>query len=230
MTRRQKFDISLLPDRPDLSFERELWQQGVQFIAGVDEAGRGALAGPVAAGAVVLSGEMPDLDEKLCGVKDSKVMSAIDRDHWAVRIKAFALTWGVGFASSQEIDRIGIVPATCLAAMRALSKLKGAVGHILVDYLTLPDTTIPQTALIKGDARSLSIASASILAKTARDAQLIEMARKYPGYHFAANKGYGTAAHRQAIQNLGPCAQHRCSFSPVKQYCSLFPPQPLPLD
>jgi ribonuclease HII len=224
MTPRQKFDLSLLPNRPDLQFENQLWSGGYKFVAGVDEAGRGALAGPVAAGAVVLPALEPNLYDCLVGVRDSKKMSAEDRDHWAAVIKEKAVTWAVGFASNLEIDRIGIVPATCLAASRALAKLSCLVEHVLVDYLTLPNNEFSQTPLIKGDARSLSIASAAILAKTARDAVLSKLDGEFPGYHFASNKGYATQAHRQAIQNLGPCDQHRFSFSPVKQYGSLFPP------
>lgn len=225
MTPREKFDLSLLPERPDLTFEIELWGKGLRWIAGVDEAGRGAIAGPVAAGAVVLPHDVPDLAEKLEGVQDSKVMTPRDREVWAVAIKKTAVAWGVGFASKDEIDQIGIVPATCLAASRALAKLTCSIEHILVDYLTLPGVEASQTPLVKGDARSLSIAAASVLAKTTRDALLIELDGKYPDYHFESNKGYATEAHLRAIDALGPCDQHRCSFSPVAEYYSLFPPE-----
>jgi len=224
MTPRQKFDTSLLPERPDLSFERRLWAKGIRLIAGVDEAGRGALAGPVAAGAVVLPWNSLDLEENLMGVRDSKVMTPKDRQRWAEVIKAIALAWAVGLASAREIDNLGIVPATYLAASRALAKLRVSVEHILVDYITLPDVDVEQTPLVKGDARSLSIASAAILAKTTRDALLVELDGQYPGYQFARNKGYGTEAHRKAIKRLGPCAQHRRTFSPVRDFYSLFPP------
>lgn len=225
MTPRKKFDISCLPDRPDLSFEGELWAKGLRFIAGVDEAGRGALAGPVAAAAVVLPCDLPDLSLKLDGVNDSKMMTPKDRDEKAIVIKEIALGWGVGFATSKEIDRVGILPATYLAAERALAKIEIELEHILLDYIILPGNGIPQTPLVKGDARSLSIAAASILAKTERDALMVMMEEDFPGYHFANNKGYGTQAHRQAIAKLGPCVQHRCTFSPVKEYFSLFPPE-----
>lgn len=224
---RTKFDLAQLPDRPDLTFEHNLWGQGLRFVAGVDEAGRGALAGPVAAGAVVLPATNTQLFENLAGVRDSKMMTPVDREEWAQKIKKTATSWGVGFASCVEIDRIGIVPATCLAISRALEKLDVMVEHLLVDYLKLPDIDVSQTPLIKGDARSLSIASASILAKTERDALLVKMDRDFPGYHFASNKGYGTAEHRQAIGVLGPCEQHRCSFAPVADHYSLFPPKTL---
>ena len=224
MSPRKKFDRSLLPDRPDLTFERKLWDRGISLIAGVDEAGRGALAGPVAAGVVILPPDMSDLKKKLFGVRDSKVMIPKDREVWAIAIKKIAVAWGVGFASAGEIDRVGIVPATYQAAKRAMDQAKCAIEHLLVDYITIPDVEIPQTPLVKGDARSLSIASAAILAKTTRDAFMVKMDAEYPGYDFASNKGYATEAHRKAIHQLGPCQQHRRTFSPVSAYYSLFPP------
>ncbi|MDY6867337.1 MAG: ribonuclease HII [Chloroflexota bacterium] len=225
MMAREKFDLSLLPDRPDLTFEQVLWKNGKRLVAGVDEAGRGALAGPVAVGAVVLPGNRPDLFDQLHGVRDSKEMTPEDRETWAAVIKKIALYWGVGFASNDEIDELGIAPAIYLAASRALEKLGCAVEHVLVDYITLPDVAAPQTPLVKGDARSLSIAAASILAKTTRDARLVEMDSEYPGYHFISNKGYATKQHIQAIDWLGPCDQHRKTFSPVQDYFLLFPPE-----
>jgi ribonuclease HII len=224
MTPRVKFDSALIPERPDLSFELALWREGCRFVAGVDEAGRGAIAGPVAAGAVVLPDNIPGLFDQLHGVRDSKVMTAQEREKWALRIKAIAVSWGVGFASHEEIDAVGIAPATRLAVSRALEKLNCPVEYILVDYIKLPEIKIPQTPLVKGDARSLSIAAASILAKTARDALMVEMDEEFPGYAFASNKGYGTEAHRKAIDNRGPCEQHRRTFAPVSVYLSLFPP------
>lgn len=224
MSPREKFDRSLIPERPDLAFEFALWREGRKSVAGVDEAGRGAIAGPVAAGAVVLPADLPNLSERLQGVRDSKVMTAKEREKWAMHIKATAVGWGVGFASREEIDAIGIAPATRLAVSRALEQITCAVEHVLVDYIKLPDVEIPQTALVKGDARSLSIAAASILAKTARDALMVEMDGEFPGYGFVSNKGYGTEAHRRAIDELGPCEQHRRTFAPVKAYLSLFPP------
>jgi len=225
MQPRRKFNPNLLPERPNLDFEDALWCKGVARVAGVDEAGRGALAGPVAAGAVVLPHDQPDLMLELSGVRDSKVMSAPARETWAGVIKAVALTWAVGMASPAEIDAIGIVPATCLAVSRALVNLEISPQHVLVDYLSLPEVSMPQTPLVKGDARSLSIAAAAILAKTTRDAVLVQLDQSFPGYSFAKNKGYGTAAHRQAISALGPCSEHRRTFSPVSAYWSLFPPQ-----
>jgi ribonuclease HII len=208
---RTKFDYSLIPPAPDLSFEVALWNAGVRCVAGIDEAGRGALAGPVAAGAIILPVD-DQLASKLKGVRDSKQMTPRERSAWAARLPSMALTWAVGFASALEIDEIGILPATRLAVQRALEKLTPTPQHLLLDYLQLPECSLPQTALIKGDARSLSIAAASILAKTARDKVLCQLEQEYPGYGFAAHKGYGTAAHILSIQHLGFSQAHRHSF------------------
>jgi ribonuclease HII len=206
-----KFDRSLIPLAPDLSYEAALWSAGIQFVAGIDEAGRGALAGPVAAGVVVFPADRT-LATALHGVRDSKQMTPTERGDWAVRLPGIALTQAVGFASAQEIDEIGIVPATRLAVDRALAQLLILPEHLLVDYLELPECELPQTALIKGDERSLSIAAASVLAKTARDGILRQLDREFPAYGFAVHKGYGTAAHRQAIEQLGYSKVHRRSF------------------
>ena len=217
MTPRHKFDRSLIPDRPNLQFEEDLWKNNIHRVAGVDEAGRGALAGPVAAGVVILPWDCPDLMELLAGVRDSKEMTAAAREHWAVVIKEIAVSWKVGFSSAPEVDKLGIVPATRLAVRRAIDAFTEQAEHLLVDYLKLPEIEIQQTALVKGDARSLSIAAASILAKTARDALMVALSEKYSGYEWARNKGYGTLAHRQAIKVLGPCKEHRRSFAPVAE-------------
>lgn len=212
----RRFESSLLPERPDLSIEVKFWEAGVNQIAGVDEAGRGALAGPVVAAAVVLP-PSKSIQKALDGVKDSKQLSSHQRDKWAAAIRHVARVWGVGFASHTEIDRLGIVPATRLAAQRAMGDFDLPIDHILLDYLFLPEVNIPQTNLIKGDQRSLSIAAASILAKTARDKHLIELESEFPGYHFAAHKGYATTQHLTALNRLGPCQIHRRSFAPVKE-------------
>lgn len=206
------FDLSLLPAEPDLSFELELWKTGHTAVAGIDEAGRGALAGPVTAAAVILP---PDVSvmQALWGVRDSKQMTPEQREIARWKILDCATCWGVGFASAAEIDQMGILPATQLAASRALAALRISPGHLLLDYLHLPEVPTPQTALVKGDCRSLSIAAASVLAKTCRDALLRQMEKEYPGYGFASHKGYGTQAHRQAIWRLGPCPEHRLSFT-----------------
>ncbi len=184
-------------------------------MAGLDEAGRGAWAGPVSAGAVILP-QGAEIASRLCDVRDSKQMTPAERTCWAAVIKEEALAWGVGFASNQEIDAQGIVPATRLAMMRALASLGVPAEHLLIDALRLPGIRLPQTALIKGDARSLSIAAASVLAKTARDALMVQLGEQYPEYGFARHKGYGTASHWEALQREGPCAIHRFSFEPVR--------------
>lgn len=208
---RQKFDLSTLPPAPDLSFEALLWQAGSLRVAGIDEAGRGALAGPVAAAAVILPPD-PDLLQRLNGVRDSKQMTPEGRAYWAERIRQEVGAWAVGLASSQEIDELGILPATFLAARRALEALSTPPEYLLLDYLQLKDVSIPQLSLVKGDARSLSIAAASVLAKTTRDALLCELDTRYPGYGFAEHKGYGTSRHCAALEALGPCEVHRKSF------------------
>ena len=207
----EKFDRELIPDAPDLRFEIDLWAQGLQVVAGIDEAGRGALAGPVTAAALVLPAD-PNLSRLLTGVRDSKQMTPDQRSLWAARLRQRALGFGIGFASHQEIDTFGIVPATRLAMQRALAGLPQAPHHLLIDYVDIPEVAIPQTCLVKGDARSLSIAGASILAKTARDDLLRQLDGQYPGYGFAANKGYGTQAHRDALARLGLSPVHRRSF------------------
>jgi len=207
----QKFDPDLLPQSPDLSWESSLWKKGIKRIAGVDEVGRGAIAGPVAAAVILLP-----VDDNLCseldGVNDSKKMTSKSRDHWARKLKEFALDYAVGFCSNLEIDQMGIIPTTKMAVSRALEKMTKIPQHLLVDYIELEDCRIPQTSLVKGDARSLSIAGASILAKTERDALMRRYATAYPHYGFERNKGYATHAHRQALVEMGPCPIHRKSF------------------
>ncbi len=209
----RRFDPAEIPPCPDLSFELELWAGGLRQVAGLDEAGRGAWAGPVSAAVVILPA-MPAVLELLFGVRDSKQMLPAARWHWAAEIRATAAAWGVGLASHLEIDQMGIVPATRLAMQRALRNCACRPDHLLVDALSLPEIATPQTALIKGDARTLSIAAASVLAKTARDELMINLDPVYPGYGFARHKGYGTAAHRAAIDQLGACPIHRLSFAP----------------
>ena len=211
----RRFDPADIPASPSLDFELKLWRQGVGLVAGLDEAGRGAWAGPVSAGAVILPADVTIL-ARLPGVRDSKEMSPGARLEWAGIIRAQAMAWGVGFASSQEIDEVGIVPATRLAMRRALEACRVRPAHLLVDALRLPELDLPQTALIKGDARCLSIAAASVLAKTARDALMAELDQRYPGYRFQAHKGYGTRLHQEALAESGPCPVHRLTFAPVR--------------
>ena len=200
---------------PCLDQEIPLWQSGLECLAGLDEAGRGAWAGPVAAGAVILPPD-PQVAERLQGVRDSKQMTARQREHWAQVIQSQAAAWAVGFASPQEIDQIGIVPATRLSMQRALHGLRLQAQYLLIDALLLPVVELPQTALIRGDATCLSIAAASVLAKAARDALMRDMDNHHPGYAFARHKGYGTRQHQSALARLGPCEIHRMSFAPLQ--------------
>ncbi len=203
---------------PDLSFERRLWRGGFGCVAGLDEAGRGALAGPVAVGAVILPG-MPfeKLRKRLAGVRDSKQMTPMEREAGAARIRETAAAWAVGFASAEEIDTDGIVAATRLAALRALAALTMRPDYLLTDFrLELPEVDIPQTALVKGDAHCLSIAAASVMAKTTRDALMCELDLQLPGYGLSRHKGYGTAAHLQALKRMGHSTMHRKTFKGVR--------------
>lgn len=211
-----RFDPNLIPSHPNCSIEANLWQSGLGLVAGLDEAGRGAWAGPVFAAAVILPPE-PGMESALAGVRDSKQMTPQARQHWAGEIQLTALAWGIGWAEAVEIDQIGILPATRLAMARAVEQLEEIPQYLLVDgNFLLPQIPLPQQALIKGDQRSLSIAAASVLAKTTRDSLLIDYETDYPGYGFARHKGYGTALHRSALQDLGPCAIHRRSFAPLR--------------
>ncbi len=208
----RKFDLSLLPPSPDFNFETPIWTSGRKYVAGIDEAGRGALAGPVAVGALILPPD-PELASRLLGVRDSKEMTPRQREVWAEQLHALALAWGVAYASHSEIDEFGISAATLLAAQRALQQLCIQPQHLLLDFFKIPGCQLPQTALVKGDARSLSIAGASILAKTERDALMCRLDQEYPGYGFSAHKGYATLRHRQALERLGPSLIHRKSFT-----------------
>lgn len=212
---REKFDRTLLPPAPDLAFETRLWSEGCLRVAGIDEAGRGALAGPVFAAAVVLPADRT-IARALRSVDDSKRLAPAEREACAAAIHECCAGWGVGWASAAEIDAFGIVPATRLAVRRALLDLDPFPDHLLVDYLPLPDVPVPQTSLVKGDMRSLSIAAASILAKTARDAEMGRLAELHPGYGWRANMGYGTAGHLAALDDLGPSPVHRTTFAPIK--------------
>lgn len=204
-----------IQQHPTIDLESELWQQGYSAIAGLDEAGRGAWAGPLYAAAVVLPNDAHVMDV-LAGVNDSKKMTAKQRERWKDCIKAVSLDWAIGFADPQEIDRLGITAANRTAMQRAIQQLHYPPDYLLVDYIRLPDCQLPQSSLPKGDGLSLSIAAASVLAKTARDALMIDLDRRFPRYGFAQHKGYGTARHRAALQAQGTCAIHRMSFAPMK--------------
>ncbi len=207
--------ITDLPAKPHIEFEKRLWEEGFQVIAGLDEAGRGAWAGPVYAAAVVLPN-----DERICnllsGVRDSKRMTALQRARWEGCIKSASVAWAVGSADNKEIDELGIVPATCLAMRRAIEAISNPPRYLLVDYLNITDCSSPQLSIPKGDCQSLSIAAASVLAKVSRDALMAQMDEQYPGYGFAQHKGYGTALHVEMLQKHGPCKIHRMSFKPLR--------------
>lgn len=198
---------------PNLTYESNLWEC-YPHIAGLDEAGRGALAGPVSVGAVIL----PQADEALlfqalAGVRDSKQMTPLARQSLVPRIKEIALAWSVAFASAEEIDMLGIVRATRTAAMRALRGLSVPPQYLLTDFrLELPLLELPQTSIVKGDMHCLSIACASVLAKTVRDQVMHELDSQYPNYGLGKHKGYGTQAHRSAMKRLGYSSIHRRTF------------------
>lgn len=210
--------------------ENALYEKGIQYIAGVDEAGRGPLAGPVVAAAVVLP-----KDFNILGVDDSKKLSPKKREELFVLIKEAAVAYGIGCVDNETIDRINILEATKLAMKDALRQLEASlrsilgeewkkltgdenrqkpccIQHILIDGLALPDVPIPQTAIVHGDAISVSIAAASILAKVTRDQIMMDNHRIYPGYAFDCNKGYGTKAHYEGIKLYGLCPIHRRTF------------------
>jgi ribonuclease HII len=205
----------LAESAPTLAQERSLWQQGYKCIAGIDEAGRGAWAGPVVAAAVVLPVEQDNLAGALAPVRDSKLLSPYRRACCYDLVLENALAWGVGAVAAQEIDRIGIVPATRLAMGMAVERLCLRPDYMLIDAVTLDRAAIPQRAIIKGDRTSLSIAAASIVAKVTRDRLMRDLDAAHPGYGLAQHKGYGTPGHREALERLGSCSLHRHSFAPV---------------
>ena len=209
-------------DHELLCTERELRSEGFCFIAGVDEAGRGPLAGPVVAAAVIL----PDCGI-LPGVFDSKQLSENDRRE--LRDELMALDncfYSIVEADAQTIDKINILNATHQAMRQAVLNLKQQADFVLVDGLPVKGFSVPCRNLIKGDARSASIAAASIFAKVHRDERMAEYDKLYPGYGFASHMGYGTAAHLEALQKLGPCPIHRMTFRPVREIISPPPEQP----
>ena len=202
---------------PTLDSERDFWAQGLRRVAGLDEVGRGAWAGPVVAGAVVLPADPP-----ICaglrdaGLRDSKRLTAPHRERLVPLIQSVALGAAVGMSSAAEIDAHGIVAACRLAMRRALAALAPPPQALLLDAFPLPDDPRPQRAIVRGDDTSLSIAAASVIAKVWRDAHMADLDRERPGYGFAGNKGYGTPDHRRALQELGATPLHRHSWRPVR--------------
>jgi ribonuclease HII len=187
------------------------------LIAGIDEAGRGPLAGPVVAAAVILDPERP-----IKGLRDSKLLSALQRTRLAVEIRAHAISWAIAEAGVVEIDEFNILQATLMAMKRAVAALAVIPGEALVDGNRCPELPCPSRAIVGGDRDVEAISAASILAKTVRDLQLIELDQRYPGYGFARNKGYGTPEHLAALARHGPCPAHRRSFGPVRQTAFAF--------
>jgi ribonuclease HII len=192
--------------------ERQLWQLGYQRIAGVDEVGVGPLAGPVVAAAVVFPATA-----RIRGVDDSKTVRRAAREQLVEAIYAQASAVGIGVVSVEDIDRLNIYHAALEAMRLAILALSVEPEYLLVDARRVPGIDVPQLPLVKGDARSFSIAAASIVAKVARDRMMVELDASYPHYGFAANMGYGTKAHLDAIERCGPCPVHRRSFAPVRQ-------------
>jgi ribonuclease HII len=206
----------MLPSNaPNMRQERALMRQGCGRVAGLDEAGRGAWAGPVVATGVILPFNAMRL-AGLRGVRDSKLLTPHQREALLAPIYEAAVAVGVGMASHDEIDVLGIVPATRLAMQRAVETLEIAPDALLIDALKLPTVPLPQRALFHADTLCLSVAAASIVAKVTRDRLMAELDTQYPGYGFARHKGYGTAMHQQALAELGPSLIHRTSFEPVR--------------
>ncbi len=199
--------------RPSLKREAALWSEGRISVAGIDEVGRGPLAGPVVAAAVVF----PMGVKAIRGLNDSKVLSALQREKYVVKIYERAFAVAVGAASVREIDRLNIRRASILAMERALRRLRFVPAHVLVDGLPCPELGCEHEAIVDGDAKCHSIAAASVVAKVLRDRLMDRLAARYPGYCWETNKGYATPEHLDAIQRLGPTRHHRFSFEPVAQ-------------
>ncbi|MDB8621204.1 ribonuclease HII [Streptococcus parasanguinis] len=196
-----------------LAYEKELYAQGIDLIAGVDEVGRGPLAGPVVAAAVILPKAC-----KILGLNDSKKIPKSKHKEIYEAVLQNAVAIGIGIKDNQVIDQVNIYEATKLAMMEAIGQLEPQPQHLLIDAMRL-DLPISQTSIIKGDANSLSIAAASIVAKVTRDQMMEEFDREYPGYDFAQNAGYGTSNHLAGLDQLGVTPIHRRSFEPVKSMC-----------
>jgi ribonuclease HII len=203
-----------------MHMEKVLRSKGILHVAGVDEAGMSPLAGPVAAAAVILPAGL-----RIAGIKHSKQLDAASREEIAVEIKTRAIAWSVAYADVEEIDQINIYWAGILAMRRAVEGLEPMPQHLLLDARRLKDVALPQDAIIKGDAKCACIAAASILAKTARDAVMRELDRRYPGYGFAEHKGYPVRFHYSMLNKLGASPVHRRSFAPVRAVLGL-PPLP----
>lgn len=210
-------EFELRADRPlwtiGFDFEEQARSEGYKLIAGVDEVGRGCIAGPVVAAACILDLEKPIPK----GLNDSKKLDANTRTRIAAELKQTCIAYAIGQVEAKEIDRINILEATKKAMLVAIASLKPAPDHLLIDALHLKQTPLPQKSIIKGDSISVSIAAASILAKTYRDELMTAYNEQFPQYGFAAHKGYGCASHYEAVRKYGPCVLHRLSFKGVIQ-------------
>ncbi len=209
--------------RKILRYEQALWSAGVVHVAGVDEAGMSPLAGPVSAAAVILAP-----GSRILGVDDSKKLDQKERERLAPIIKEASVAWAVAMVEPWEIDRINIHWAGILAMRLAVDALRPIPEHLLIDARRLRDVPMPQQRIVKGDEKSISIGAASILAKTARDARMVELDARHPGYGFARHKGYPVREHVAALERLGACVIHRRSFGPVRQVLGLPPLPPWP--
>ncbi|MCK6629692.1 MAG: ribonuclease HII [Anaerolineae bacterium] len=217
--RNMAFDLpTFQPSLPTLRKELALREQGFCFIAGVDEAGRGAWAGPVAAAAVILPLDRPGLVEHLAGLDDSKRLTAAEREQFFGMIQQTALAVGVGLAPAELVDEVNVLEATRQAMQQALAELSLPPDYLLLDHVWLPAVNLPQDAFPKADQISLSVAAASVVAKVTRDRLMVQLSQQYPGYAFERHKGYGTPAHQAALASLGPCCLHRRSYSPIKTF------------
>lgn len=210
MTQTELFEA---PPVDTLAFEKRARRSGYRLIAGIDEAGRGPLAGPVVAAAVILPAGV-----SIPGVKDSKQLTHDARERLYLAVMEQALAVGVGMADPSLIDRINILQATRHAMLEAVRNLSPQPDYLLIDGISTIDSMLPQITIKKGDSLSLSISAASIIAKVTRDRLMAEMDIRHPGYGFAGHKGYGCAAHMEAIRLLGPCEAHRLTFSGVREH------------
>jgi ribonuclease HII len=215
--RERRFDIESERQETLMTVQRALHARGVLVVAGVDEVGRGALAGPVTAGAVVLA-----VGTRIEGLNDSKKLSRSAREAVAARVREQAVAWSVAHAGPEEIDALGIAPATRLAWRRALAGLDMPVGHVLVDGNDARGLGFAATPIVRGDSLVACIAAASVVAKVVRDALMADLAPQYPGYGFEGNRGYGSADHMERLRLVGPSKVHRLSFSPCADRDRLF--------
>ena len=213
---------------PDLSLELALLQQGVAPVAGADEAGRGPLAGPVVAAAVILPPGLTGDEDWLRLLDDSKRLNQVQRERACLAAKEHSLAWAVASVDHSEIDRTGIGVAALRAMMLAVEALTIQPAHLLLDYITVRQCDYPYDTIVKGDGRSYSIAAASNIAKVTRDEIMAGYEVSHPGYGFARHKGYPTPQHLERLREIGPCEIHRRSFGPVAQASLRFPDAPTP--